>query len=246
MADNEGRFKWESRKLKVQILPYEACDFELILDELCTGGFIAKYENDKQIYGLIPTFTTHQKIHPKAAKSKLPSFYSELSNVIKCNAIKLPLELNRIELNRIERKGKEAANASSNFPAEKSLVPYQAILDIYTINLPANPKPRLTDSLKEKIATMYNRHEKDLDSLGEAFRLAGERPFFSGDNDRGWIQGIRWFLEPKNEDKIFDGLGLHAEKEVYTKTDSYSTGKAIEITPDELAKLREQHKRERK
>lgn len=69
-ADREGRFKWEPRKLGIQILPYDNADFSRILDTLCKHGFIQRYGDGK--FGVIPSFLKHQCINTREAKSVLP------------------------------------------------------------------------------------------------------------------------------------------------------------------------------
>lgn len=72
VADREGRFKWEPRSLKVQILPYDDCDFALVLRCLESGGFIKRYAVDGKEFGFIPSFTEHQHINQREAASILP------------------------------------------------------------------------------------------------------------------------------------------------------------------------------
>ncbi len=43
IADREGRFKWEPRRIGVQVLPYDGVDFSRVLDALTTRGFVLKY-----------------------------------------------------------------------------------------------------------------------------------------------------------------------------------------------------------
>jgi hypothetical protein len=71
-ADREGRFKWEPRKIGVQILPYDAVDFLRVLDALITRGFVRKYSVDSVEYGWIPSFTRHQVINNRERPSDLP------------------------------------------------------------------------------------------------------------------------------------------------------------------------------
>ena len=71
-ADREGRFKWEPRRLGVQILPYDNADFSRVLDALATRGFIAKYVCENVHYGVIPTFSRHQVINNREKESELP------------------------------------------------------------------------------------------------------------------------------------------------------------------------------
>jgi hypothetical protein len=70
-ADREGRFKWEPRRLGVQILPYDNIDFSRVLDALHRGGFVARYGGGK--FGLIPSFDSHQCINMREAQSNIPS-----------------------------------------------------------------------------------------------------------------------------------------------------------------------------
>ena len=71
-CDREGRFKWRPRTLKLDVLPYDNCDFSRVLHALWTRGFIVKYEVDGEEYGCIPTFTTHQVINNRESESNIP------------------------------------------------------------------------------------------------------------------------------------------------------------------------------
>jgi len=71
-ADREGRFKWEPRRLGVQVLPYDGVDFSRVLDALMTRGFIQKYMSGTAEYGVIPSFTAHQVINNRERESELP------------------------------------------------------------------------------------------------------------------------------------------------------------------------------
>jgi len=72
-ADRDGRFKWDSRRLGVQILPYDNVDFETIMEALASRGFIEKYEVDGRTYGWVPSFSRHQVINNREPDSLIPS-----------------------------------------------------------------------------------------------------------------------------------------------------------------------------
>jgi hypothetical protein len=72
-ADREGRFKWDPRRLGVQILPYDNVDFETIMESLASRGFIEKYEVDGRTYGVVPSFSRHQVINNREPESSIPS-----------------------------------------------------------------------------------------------------------------------------------------------------------------------------
>ena len=71
-ADREGRFKWEPRRLGVQILPYDKLDFSRVLHALTTRGFVVKYATETGEFGWIPGFSRHQVVNNKERKSELP------------------------------------------------------------------------------------------------------------------------------------------------------------------------------
>ncbi len=72
-CDREGRFRWEPRPLKLDILPYDDIDFSKILDALWAAGFIKKYTAQGKSYGYIPSWHQHQSINKHEPISKLPN-----------------------------------------------------------------------------------------------------------------------------------------------------------------------------
>jgi hypothetical protein len=72
VADREGRFKWEPRVIKLDVLPYDPVDFAAVLDALAAEGFIRAYEVEGHKYGHIPNFLKYQKPHEREAASRIP------------------------------------------------------------------------------------------------------------------------------------------------------------------------------
>lgn len=109
-CDREGRFKWKPRTLKLDVLPYDECDFSRVLDALNSRGFIVKYQHEEDEYGCIPSWTTHQVINNRESASILPS----LEESITCtrgprvdDACVTPLKHAQAEGKGREGKGKE-------------------------------------------------------------------------------------------------------------------------------------------
>lgn len=69
LSDKEGRFEWRPRQIKLDILPFLKFDMDQTLKLLSDNGFIEKYEVDGKHYGLIPSFSDHQRITGKEAQS---------------------------------------------------------------------------------------------------------------------------------------------------------------------------------
>jgi 5-methylcytosine-specific restriction endonuclease McrA len=72
-ADREGRFKWEPRRLKLAILPYDEIDFALVMETLSARQFVLKYELGGAFFGAIINFTKHQAVNQREAQSVLPA-----------------------------------------------------------------------------------------------------------------------------------------------------------------------------
>ena len=71
-ADKAGRLEDRPHRLKVQILPYDTVDFDVILDRLSKAKFIIRYKIDSQKYIQIRTFLRHQRPHHTEPESIIP------------------------------------------------------------------------------------------------------------------------------------------------------------------------------
>lgn len=80
-ADKAGRFEDRPKKLKADILPYDNCDGEQLMQQLADHGFVLRYEVDGVRYGQIVNWEKHQCPHPKEADSEIPSPYVETKQV---------------------------------------------------------------------------------------------------------------------------------------------------------------------
>lgn len=73
IADREGRLRDKPNKIKVQVLPYDDCDTDALLNDLQDQGFILRYATDSCPCIQILNFTKHQNPHVKEANSELPA-----------------------------------------------------------------------------------------------------------------------------------------------------------------------------
>ncbi len=72
-CDREGRFEWKPRTLKLDVLPWDECDFSRVLDALMTRGFIKKYTSEGREFGFIPSWHKHQIVNNREKDSELPN-----------------------------------------------------------------------------------------------------------------------------------------------------------------------------
>jgi len=72
LADREGRLEDRPRRIKVQVLPYDDVDIEVLLGELTEHGFILRYGAAGQRVIQIRSFARHQRPNAREAPSELP------------------------------------------------------------------------------------------------------------------------------------------------------------------------------
>lgn len=72
IADREGRLENRPRRIKVEVLPYDDCDVDRLLQELHDHGFILRYEAAGVQYIQVINFTKHQNPHKNEAPSVIP------------------------------------------------------------------------------------------------------------------------------------------------------------------------------
>jgi hypothetical protein len=73
IADREGRLEDRPKKIKIEVLPYDDCDVDSLLQKLTDKGFILRYEINGARYIQIITFTEHQNPHKNEKPSTLPA-----------------------------------------------------------------------------------------------------------------------------------------------------------------------------
>lgn len=80
IADREGRLEDRPKKIKAEILPYDNCDVDLLLNELAdktepdgSPAFIIRYAAEGRGYIQVINFKKHQNPHVKEATSNIPA-----------------------------------------------------------------------------------------------------------------------------------------------------------------------------
>src|SRR6478672_2473918 len=72
-ADREGRLADRPKRLKAEILPYDDCDTDSLLEELAQRGFIVRYKASDVALIAIPAFAKHQNPHHREGASPYPA-----------------------------------------------------------------------------------------------------------------------------------------------------------------------------
>jgi hypothetical protein len=79
IADYKGCIEFRPKRLKVQLMPYDDCDFEAIANDLDKSGLIAIYTVAGQRYIKIINFEKHQNPHKneRESGSEIPDYAPE-------------------------------------------------------------------------------------------------------------------------------------------------------------------------
>jgi hypothetical protein len=71
-ADRAGRLDDRPLKIKAEILPFDNCDIEHLLEQLVKVGLIIRYQVNGSKFIEIPRFQNHQNPHPKEPETIIP------------------------------------------------------------------------------------------------------------------------------------------------------------------------------
>ncbi len=129
-CDREGRFKWRPRSLKVEILPYDECDFSRVLDALATRGFLVRYRVAGEDYGYVPTFHAHQFVNNREAPSTIPD--PSLNEQVDASSTREPRVTDARGTDVVkERKGKEGeSRVPDALPEWLPIEPWNAFVEM--------------------------------------------------------------------------------------------------------------------
>lgn len=72
-ADRAGRLEDRPRKIKAEVLPYDDCDVDALLNDLQSRQFIVRYEVAGTRYIQVVTFSKHQTPNIKEVDSTIPA-----------------------------------------------------------------------------------------------------------------------------------------------------------------------------
>lgn len=73
MADRAGRLEDRPKRIKAEVLPYDDCDVELLLNNLVALKFLLRYSADNIKYIQIVNFKKHQSPHMREPESTIPA-----------------------------------------------------------------------------------------------------------------------------------------------------------------------------
>lgn len=214
-ADRQGRFRWQPRVLKLDVLPFDDVDFGKVLDALAAHGFIVKYEMDGEFFGHIPSWCKHQHINQREAESVIPAPDSEGASI--CAHVHAHGEG---EGNRKGREGKEISVELKLDPG-----PVERIFQHWQREF---QKPRAVLDGKRRRTIQAQLKAYDESTLCESVSGYKNSAHHMGENDRRTVyDDIELFLRDAN--RVESGL----------KFARGPPAPAMSVTEKARAKLRE-------
>lgn len=73
LADREGRMEDRPKRIKGELLPYDAIEVDPLLDELSRWGFILRYQVNGERFIQVLKFSEHQAPHVRESASTIPA-----------------------------------------------------------------------------------------------------------------------------------------------------------------------------
>jgi uncharacterized phage protein (TIGR02220 family) len=150
LADREGRLEDRPKKIKIEVLPYDNCDIDKMLDALMFSKerFIARYEVNGEKYIQISNFRKHQTPHATEIDSVIPEISQDFQSTLKV------LQKDFESTTEIDRKS--SIEVLSN---KESVISKEGGMGEGIPELPKEETPykEIIDYLNEKAKTKY-RH----------------------------------------------------------------------------------------
>jgi hypothetical protein len=208
LADREGRLEDRPKRIKAEILPYDSCSIDKLLNALHTKGFIIRYSINDNNFIQITTFSKHQSPHLKEQASTIPAPDMSGASPVQvpdehgsCPPLTFNLDTSILE--------KDLSPEATPFPlknSENGLNPEKlaalwnqmAPPELSRVNLPLKRKPK--DLTKIKASLKLNPEPIWWQAV---FQRIHDSPFLRGDNSRGWKADFDFVVE--GAERIMDG-----------------------------------------
>lgn len=117
-TDREGRFEWNPRILKLNLLPYDPVDMAAVLDVMHKGNLIQPYEVGGRKYGVVnPYWWEQQNINKNEAQSELPKPTEKTMKLFEQGVLAQAFHSYRDDSTVTSSHGIESAPRDSKIPA---------------------------------------------------------------------------------------------------------------------------------
>lgn len=224
LADREGRLEDRPRRIKAEVLPYDDCDVEALLDALDAHKFILRYVVGEERFIQVLEFKKHQNPHVKESASSIPApdEHSTSTGHAPGTAQPEPERAGLIpdspslipESNTTNPDGLVAGSEAADQPPKhaKPDCPHQQIIALYHELLPASPEIRdWTPARAIHLRTRWNEspERQNLDWWRRFFGYIAKSDFLTGKvharERKPFCAPLDWICKSENFTKIIEG-----------------------------------------
>lgn len=217
-ADGEGRQEYRPRFLKAEVLPYDNCDIESMLESLSkpkTGApFIIIYEANGKRYIEIPGFREHQRISGKEAETP-----SEIPPSTSGEALEKSQDFPIVQEGKgMEGKGKEGNGKELISTGTKAVPPETSPMPVELSKI----LPTLKRVKLDKPATLFEVWSAAFPDVGIVKNILACDAWAVSKNVRrtpkGWSRTLNTWLA-KEQDRVPAGRRARPGEEGYQVSD---------------------------
>lgn len=215
LSDREGRMEYRPKRIKAEILPYDECDIDDLLNQLRQRGFVLTYRTIGQEYLSIPKFVKHQNCHIKETASTIPAPDEHSACTVQApdehgSSPAEPLLLNPespiplTESSFLSETEKNVSDGNGKYPP----CPQNEIVNLYHITLLELPRVKQWPENLQAILRTRWKEDPARQTLAwwEAFfSYVHESDFLTGRTKEAFVADLEWLIRPKNFTKIANG-----------------------------------------
>jgi hypothetical protein len=231
LADKAGRLEDRPKRIKIELLPYDNCNLNSLLDELASRHFITRYSVNGSKYIEIPQFSRHQHCHVNEAPSELPGPQPEEHHT---STVQIPeahhtstgqtpeehdtsTVLKRLDTesllpitDSLNTSSLKTDSRQSDSPyvstRAREATPFNEILRVYHELLPELPHLKeLNAAIKTSLKSRWIEHP-DLRWWEDYFTQVREYDWLMGRSKEDWSANFTWLIGPKNMSKVLGGF----------------------------------------
>jgi hypothetical protein len=189
LSDREGRLEDRPRRIKAEILPFDSCNVDRLLDQLEERGFILRYEIENQRFIQVLNFLRHQNPHVREPASVIPAPCEHSAGPVLGTEKAVPSTSSRARVPDHGIQSLEQSLESSAGPDEPD-PPRDDRIDALYAHFKARIQPRSRLCPRKKIAARLKRFS--LDELKAGIDHFAEDPWWMEHNAD---KGAEWFFE---------------------------------------------------
>lgn len=201
MADREGRLEDRPKRIKAEVLPYDDCSVNSILDELQARDFILRYSENGETFIQITNFRKHQHCHVREPESTIPApGLHQSSTVLKRPSTIIPLPITE------ETHTSSEQNSDDAFCVPKSNCPHQEIINLYHQKLPSLPAVKeWTPKRQALLRSRWSEKEErqNLEWWESFFDTVAASDFLTGKVGT-FRASLEWLVRPTNFIKVIE------------------------------------------